>query len=107
MDATIRTHNLQRHYQMGTEQIHALRGVDLTVNRGEYVAIMGPSGSGKSTLLQCTAGLDQPTDGQVLIGGVNLSTLSERERTELRRDRLGFVFQSFNLITSLTAAQTS
>ncbi|MEV0198716.1 ABC transporter ATP-binding protein [Nonomuraea sp. NPDC050691] len=101
----VRLIGLTRTYGAAPHEVAALRGVSTTFPARSFTAIMGPSGSGKSTLLQCTAGLDQPTDGQVLIGGVDLSALSERERTELRRDRLGFVFQSFNLIASLTAAQ--
>ncbi|MFE0172433.1 ABC transporter ATP-binding protein [Streptomyces sp. NPDC059002] len=83
----------------------ALDGVDLDVAGGTFVAIMGPSGSGKSTLLQCAAGLDRPTSGVVEIGGTGLTGLSERRLTLLRRERIGFVFQAFNLIPSLSAAQ--
>ncbi|WP_392671441.1 ABC transporter ATP-binding protein [Streptomyces sp. LN785] len=83
----------------------ALGGVDLTVRPGTFTAVMGPSGSGKSTLLHCAAGLDRPTSGTVEVGGVALTGLSERRLTLLRRDRIGFVFQSFNLVPSLTAAQ--
>ncbi|CAM5671615.1 ABC transporter ATP-binding protein OS=Streptomyces alboniger OX=132473 GN=CP975_19485 PE=3 SV=1 [Streptomyces alboniger] len=83
----------------------ALAGVDLAVRTGTFVAVMGPSGSGKSTLLQCAAGLDRPTSGSVEVGGTELTGLSERRLTLLRRDRIGFVFQAFNLLPSLTAAQ--
>lgn len=85
--------------------VDALRGVDLTVRPGTFTAVMGPSGSGKSTLLHCAAGLDRPTSGTVEVGGTELTGLSERRLTLLRRDRIGFVFQSFNLVPSLTAAQ--
>ncbi|MCX4665441.1 ABC transporter ATP-binding protein [Streptomyces sp. NBC_01381] len=85
--------------------VTALDGVDLQLASGTFTAIMGPSGSGKSTLLQCAAGLDRPTSGAVEVGGTELSGLSERRLTLLRRDRIGFVFQSFNLLPSLTAAQ--
>ncbi|WP_371527993.1 ABC transporter ATP-binding protein [Streptomyces sp. NBC_01283] len=85
--------------------VTALDGVDLAIRAGTFTAIMGPSGSGKSTLLQCAAGLDRPTSGTVEVGGTELTGLSERRLTLLRRDRIGFVFQSFNLIPSLTAAQ--
>ncbi|WP_443051194.1 ABC transporter ATP-binding protein [Streptomyces sp. JV185] len=77
----------------------------LTVRAGTFTAVMGPSGSGKSTLLHCAAGLDRPTSGTVEVGGVRLTGLSERRLTLLRRDRIGFVFQAFNLLPSLTAAQ--
>ncbi|MGW3686311.1 ABC transporter ATP-binding protein [Streptomyces sp. NPDC005125] len=85
--------------------VDALRGIDLTVRPGTFTAVMGPSGSGKSTLLHCAAGLDRPTSGTVEVGGTELTGLSERRLTLLRRDRIGFVFQSFNLVPSLTAAQ--
>ncbi|NUW33565.1 ABC transporter ATP-binding protein [Nonomuraea sp. SMC257] len=101
----VRLIGLTRTYGGAPHEVAALREVSTTFPARSFTAVMGPSGSGKSTLLQCTAGLDRPTGGRVLVGGVDLSTLSERQRTELRRDRLGFVFQSFNLIASLTAAQ--
>ncbi|MFF8656420.1 ABC transporter ATP-binding protein [Streptomyces huasconensis] len=85
--------------------VAALDGVDLEVPAGTFVAVMGPSGSGKSTLLQCAAGLDRPTSGTVEVGGTPLTGLSERRLTLLRRERVGFVFQAFNLIPSLSAAQ--
>ncbi|MCX4818416.1 ABC transporter ATP-binding protein [Streptomyces sp. NBC_01142] len=85
--------------------VTALDGVDLSFSCGSFTAVMGPSGSGKSTLLQCAAGLDRPTSGSVEIDGLPLGGLSERRLTLLRRDRIGFVFQAFNLIPSLTAAQ--
>ncbi len=86
-------------------EVAALDGVDLDFRSGTFTAVMGPSGSGKSTLLQCAAGLDRPTSGSVEIDGIALGGLSERRLTLLRRDRVGFVFQAFNLIPSLTAAQ--
>ncbi|WP_068795570.1 ABC transporter ATP-binding protein [Pseudonocardia sp. HH130630-07] len=85
--------------------VAALDGVDLTLRRGTFTAVMGPSGSGKSTLLHCAAGLDTPTSGRVVLDGTDLAPLSERRRTLLRRDRIGFVFQDSNLVASLTAAQ--
>ncbi|ATW49774.1 ABC transporter ATP-binding protein [Streptomyces peucetius] len=85
--------------------VTALDGVDLDFATGSFTAVMGPSGSGKSTLLQCAAGLDRPTSGTVEIDGITLEGLSERRLTLLRRDRIGFVFQSYNLLPSLTAAQ--
>ncbi|MBM7168419.1 ABC transporter ATP-binding protein [Streptomyces sp. G44] len=85
--------------------VAALDGVDLEVPAGTFLAVMGPSGSGKSTLLQCAAGLDRPTSGTVEVGGTPLTGLSERRLTLLRRERIGFVFQAFNLLPSLSAAQ--
>jgi putative ABC transport system ATP-binding protein len=85
--------------------VTALDGVDLDFTAGSFTAVMGPSGSGKSTLLQCAAGLDRPTSGTVEIDGIPLGGLSERRLTLLRRERIGFVFQSYNLVPSLTAAQ--
>jgi putative ABC transport system ATP-binding protein len=85
--------------------VHALRGVSLCIREGEFVAIMGPSGSGKSTLLHLLGALDVPTTGSVCFAGRELKALSERKRSLLRRRRIGFVFQSFNLLPSLTAAE--
>jgi putative ABC transport system ATP-binding protein len=97
----VRLRSVRRSYG----NLDALGGVDLTVRPGTFTAVMGPSGSGKSTLLHCAAGLDRPTSGTVEVGGTALTGLSERRLTLLRRDRIGFVFQSFNLVPSLTAAQ--
>ncbi|HST83947.1 MAG TPA: ABC transporter ATP-binding protein [Kineosporiaceae bacterium] len=92
-------------YATGKNQVDALRGVSVTFDRGTFTAVMGPSGSGKSTLLQCAAGLDRPTGGTVTVGGTDLGHLDEAALSRLRRDRIGFVFQEFNLLQSLTAAQ--
>ncbi len=92
-------------YATGKNQVDALRGVSVTFDRGTFTAVMGPSGSGKSTLLQCAAGLDRPTGGTVMVGGTDLGHLDEAALSRLRRDRIGFVFQEFNLLQSLTAAQ--
>ena len=92
-------------YGIGPSTIRALDDVSLSFRVGSFTAVMGPSGSGKSTLLQCAAGLDRPSSGRVSIGGTELSGLGETALTRLRRDRVGFVFQSFNLMPSLTAAQ--
>lgn len=99
--AAVRLRGLTRHHR----DVRALDGVDLDFAAGTFTAVMGPSGSGKSTLLQCAAGLDRPTSGSVEVGGTALEGLSERRLTLLRRDRIGFVFQSFNLLPGLTAAQ--
>jgi putative ABC transport system ATP-binding protein len=92
-------------YQQGRRVVHALRGVSLTIVGGEFVAIMGPSGSGKSTLMHLLGALDTPTTGHALFGGRDLHAMSDRERTLLRRTHMGFVFQFFNLLPTLTAAE--
>ena len=92
-------------YGSGETAVVALDDVSLALPAGQFTAIMGPSGSGKSTLMHCLAGLDTLTSGQVFVGDTDLASLSDRERTILRRDRLGFVFQSFNLLPTLTAEE--
>jgi putative ABC transport system ATP-binding protein len=101
----VRTVGLTRRYKMGDAFVDALRGVDLTVARGEFVALMGPSGSGKSTVLNLVGGLDRPTSGQVWINGTELSASDELTLTRHRRQHVGFVFQSFNLLPRLTAEE--
>ena len=96
---------LTKVYGTGEAQVHALRGIDVDLARGELTAIMGPSGSGKSTLMHCLAGLDRPTSGSVLVDGLEVSSMSERRLTKLRRTRIGFIFQAFNLVPTLTAAE--
>ncbi|GGW93234.1 ABC transporter ATP-binding protein [Streptomyces chartreusis] len=96
---------VRRRYGRGAGAVHALAGVDLALSRGTFTAVMGPSGSGKSTFLQCAAGLDRPTAGSVRLGGTEITRMRENQLTELRRSRLGFVFQAFNLLPSLTAEQ--
>ena len=85
--------------------VHALRGIDLRVRKGELLAIMGPSGSGKSTLLHILGGVETPSSGQVLLEGVDLATMNDDQRTLLRRERMGFIFQSFNLLPAFTAEE--
>jgi len=104
-DTVVRTEGLARRYRMGNTFVDALRGVDLEIARGEFVALVGPSGSGKSTVLNLIGGLDRPTGGEVWIDGAELSSSDERALTQHRRQRVGFVFQSFNLLPRLTAEE--
>jgi putative ABC transport system ATP-binding protein len=97
--------DLTKIYGVGDAAVRALDSVSVTFERARFSAIMGPSGSGKSTLLHCMAGLDTPTSGSVFIGDVDLTSLSEKELTLLRREKVGFVFQTYNLIPTLTAAE--
>lgn len=101
----VRLTDVRKVYGRNDNQVTALDGVTTRFARGSFTAIMGPSGSGKSTLLQCAAGLDQPTSGSVLLDGYELSEMDETELTMLRRDRIGFVFQAFNLLPVLTVRQ--
>lgn len=101
----IETQALTRTFQMGQTRVHALRGVDLQVQRGAFWALMGPSGSGKSTLLYLLGGLDRPTTGTITVDGQNLTALDENALAVYRRRTVGFIFQSFNLIASLTALE--
>ena len=103
-DHAVSVEQLTRTYG-GDQPVVALAGVDAGFLRGTVTAVMGPSGSGKSTLLHCAAGLDRPTSGRVLLGGTDLSSMSERQLTKLRRSRLGFVFQAFNLVGALNVEQ--
>ena len=100
-----RAEGVVKTYGSGDTVVHALRGVSIEFQTGEFTAIMGPSGSGKSTLMHCLAGLDTATEGTVRIGSVELAGLSDKEMTKMRRDRIGFVFQAFNLVPTLTAEE--
>ncbi len=104
-DAVVQARAVNRDYGQGDALVRALSGVDLDLQRGAYTAIMGPSGSGKSTLMHILAGLDRPTAGNVWIDGQEITTLKERALTQLRRDKIGFIFQTFNLLPTLTAAE--
>jgi putative ABC transport system ATP-binding protein len=97
--------DVSKSYQQGRRVVHALRGVSLTIKAGEFVSIMGPSGSGKSTLLHLLGALDVPSAGRVLFDGRDLQALTDRERSLLRRNRIGFIFQFFNLLPTLTAVE--
>ena len=99
----IRTQGLARDYQMGEETVRALRGVDLEIRRGEYVAIMGPSGSGKSTMMNLIGCLDTPSAGEYWLNGVEVSQMSDDELARIRNKEIGFVFQTFNLLPRATA----
>ena len=104
-DAIIRVCGLERSYVMGTETVHALRGVDLQIRRNEYVAIMGPSGSGKSTLMNLMGCLDTPTAGEYWLNGQEVSRMSDDALARVRNKEIGFVFQTFNLLPRATALQ--
>jgi putative ABC transport system ATP-binding protein len=101
----VRLEDVSKVYGRGAGAVQALRGVSIALPYGSFTAVMGPSGSGKSTLLQTAAGLDRPTGGRAWIGAVDLAKLSQTRLSELRRDRVGFVFQAFNLLPSLTVEQ--
>jgi putative ABC transport system ATP-binding protein len=102
-EPVFRAHGLSKVYRLGDVEVHALRAVSLEIYRGEFLVILGPSGSGKSTLLNILGGLDVPTDGTVQFFEHDLTAADERERTRFRREHVGFVFQFYNLIPSLTA----
>lgn len=104
-DTVLQTSALRREYAMGRESVVALGGVDISIQKGEFVAIMGPSGSGKSTLLNLLGGLDQPTSGKVILDGHDLSAYSEEELAAIRRQKMGFIFQRHDLFPVLTARE--
>jgi putative ABC transport system ATP-binding protein len=104
-DAVIAARGVTKTYTEDDVQVHALRGVDLNVERGEFTAVVGPSGSGKTTFLNIISGLDKPSDGTVLLHGRELAGLSGRELSDFRRDNIGFIFQAYNLVPVLTVAE--
>lgn len=97
--------NLKKIYQMGQQSIEIVKGVNLQINKGEFVAIMGPSGSGKSTLLHLLGGLDSPSNGELHIDGTEIPSLSEKERAYFRRRKVGFIFQNYQLLPSMTVSE--
>lgn len=103
--AVIETTGITKIYNEDQVPVHALRGVDLTIEKGEFTAIVGPSGSGKTTLLNIISGLDEPTEGKTVVHGTDLGTLSDRELIDFRLHHIGFVFQAYNLIPVLTAIE--
>ena len=105
MAALLETQDLKKHYRMGDSVVRALDGVSITISDGEFVALLGPSGSGKSTLLNLIAGLDRPTSGALRIGGIDLAAMSGEELSVHRRQNVGMIFQSFNLISTMSALQ--
>jgi putative ABC transport system ATP-binding protein len=105
MTAALQLRQVSKVYGEGPTAVHALREVDLSVQGGELVAVMGPSGSGKSTLLTIAGSLEEPTSGEVLVGGSELSGMARNQRARLRRRLIGYVFQDFNLLAGLTAAE--
>lgn len=105
MSAILVVNNLHKSYNLGEIEVQALRGVDLSVQEGEFIAIMGPSGSGKSTLLHLLGGLDTPSRGEVILGGKSLKGLKDSRLAMIRRQEIGFIFQFFNLLPTLTAAE--
>jgi putative ABC transport system ATP-binding protein len=104
-DTIISARNVSKMYQKGDEQVHALRGVSLDIGRGQYISIMGPSGSGKSTFFNMVGGLDTPTGGEILVEGHRLSDLNSAQLAWFRCHKIGFIFQSFNLIPTMTALE--
>lgn len=102
MKGLVKGEELWKTYKLDSTEVHALRGLNITVDEGEFVSIMGPSGSGKSTLLNMIGGLDTPTSGELFIGGKEISSLNDGELTKMRAENIGYIFQTFNLLPALT-----
>src|SRR6478672_3200549 len=104
-ESAVRTIDVKRSYRMGNETVQALKGVSISINRGEYISIMGPSGSGKSTLFNMIGGLDRPSEGKVYIDEVDIAQLDSYELAWMRCHKIGYIFQTFNLIPVMTALE--
>ena len=104
-EAQVQLRNVAKSYQMGEVQVHALRDMDMEVQEGEFVVVVGPSGSGKTTTLNLIGGLDSPTGGALIVGGTDIAGYDEKTLTIYRRDKIGFIFQFFNLLPTLTAGE--
>ena len=104
-DKTVMLENLSKTYKMGDVEVRALKEVDLQITKGEFVVVLGPSGSGKTTMLNCIGGIDSPTSGTIVVGGKDISAFDEKQLTAFRRHTVGFIFQFFNLIPTLTARE--
>ena len=107
MSTVLSAKDLRKTYQQGDIQVHALQGIGLDIDQGDFVVLAGPSGSGKTTLLNLFGALDEPTSGSVIVDGQDLAALNRRSRADLRRDRIGFVFQAYNLVPVLTAYENA
>ena len=101
----VQARDLQKVYDIGKVQVHALKGIDLDIAKGEMVSVMGPSGCGKTTLLNCLSGIDEPTQGSIMVEGKVLIAMTDNEKTEYRAKRIGFIFQAYNLLPVLTAVE--
>ena len=106
-DAVIRVQDVHKYYELGDNRVHALRGVSLEIARGEFVAVMGASGSGKSTFMNIMGCLDQPSSGQYFLEGIDVSTLNKKQLAAIRNQKIGFVFQGFNLLSRTTALENA
>ena len=105
MTTLIELQNVKKHYQMGETRVKAIDGISIKINKGDFVAIMGPSGSGKSTFMNLVGSLDLPTEGEIYLDNNNISDLDESQLAQIRGKKIGFIFQSFNLIANLTAKE--
>ena len=101
----IRVNSLYKYYKVGSQYVHALDGLDFTIKKGEFCAIVGPSGSGKSTLLNMLAGLEKPSKGEIIIAGRHIEKLNENQLVAFRRENVGFIFQSYNLLQTMSAVE--
>ncbi len=107
MEPLVKIKDLKKYYRVGDERIEALRGINLDIPQGEFISIVGTSGSGKSTLLNIVSGLERPTKGEIIIGKASLNKIKEKRLSDFRRDNIGFIFQSYNLLAPLTALENT